>query len=80
MKKAEDLLLDPLITGDPPVCPNCASPLSLVGFHAERGKPDFAKFRCPGCGRSETFADDNDSTAVNKPAGGNARKGAVKEG
>jgi transposase-like protein len=60
MKAAEDLLLYPLMTGDQPVCPVCSSLLALVGFQGERGKPDFSKFRCPNCGRSETFADDGD--------------------
>jgi transposase-like protein len=59
MKAAEDLLLYPLMTGDHPACPRCASALTLVGFHGERGRPDFSKFRCPDCGRSETFADDD---------------------
>lgn len=60
MKAAEDLLLYPLMTDDHPVCPSCLLPLALVGFQGERGKPDFSKFRCPECGRSETFSDDND--------------------
>jgi hypothetical protein len=60
MKAAEDLLLYPLMTDDHPVCPRCLLPLALVGFQGECGKPDFSRFRCPECGRSETFSDDND--------------------
>jgi hypothetical protein len=60
MKAAEDLLLYPLMIDDHPVCPSCLLPLALVGFQGERGKPDFSRFRCPECGRSETFSDDND--------------------
>ena len=59
MSGVEDLLLYPLATGDQPVCPKCCSPLVLVGFQSERGMPDFSSFRCPDCGRSETFADDD---------------------
>lgn len=59
MKAADDLLLYPLITGDPPLCPSCASPLALVGLQSEPGKLAFSRFRCPDCGRSESFADDD---------------------
>jgi transposase-like protein len=59
MKAAEDLLLYPLMT-DHPVCPRCSLTLVLVGFQGERGKPDFSRFRCPECGRSETFSDDRE--------------------
>ena len=59
MMAAEDLLLYPLMTEDHPVCPRCSSPLVLVGFQGERGKPDLSSFRCPDCGRSETFAEDD---------------------
>jgi transposase-like protein len=59
MSGIEDLLLYPLATGDKPVCPKCCSPLVFVSFQGERGKPDFSRFRCPDCGRSETFADDD---------------------
>jgi transposase-like protein len=59
MSGIDDLLLYPLMTEEPPVCPACAVPLTLVGFKGERGMPDFSKFRCPDCGRSETFADDD---------------------
>lgn len=56
-ERSEDLLLYPLASGDQPVCPKCCSPLVLVSFQSERGMPDFSRFRCPDCGRSETFAD-----------------------
>ena len=59
MSGVEDLLLYPLATGDQPVCPKCCSPLVLVSFQSERGMPDFSRFRCSNCGRSETFADDD---------------------
>jgi len=55
MNGIDDLLFYPLATGDQPVCPKCCSPLVLVGFQSERGMPDFSSFRCPDCGRSETF-------------------------
>jgi hypothetical protein len=42
MKAAEDLLLY-LMIEDHPVCPRCSSPLVLVGFQSELGKPDFSK-------------------------------------
>ena|ERR1700676_665622 len=47
------------LTGDQPVCPKCCSPLVLVSFQSERGMPDFSRFTCSDCGRSETFADDD---------------------
>jgi transposase-like protein len=59
MSGVQDLLLYPLATGDQPVCPKCCSPLVLVSFQSERGMPDFSRFRCPDCGQSETFADDD---------------------
>jgi transposase-like protein len=77
MKSAEDLLLYPLLTGDEPVCPRCSSPLALVGFHGERGKPDFSRFRCPACGRSETFAEDDDRPAP-EVVGDNPRQAGGK--
>ena len=58
MSGIDDLLLYPLATGDQPICPKCCSPLVLVGFQGGRGMPDFPRFRCPDCGRSETLADD----------------------
>jgi hypothetical protein len=33
-----------------------------AGRQGERGQPVFSKFRCPECGRSETFADDASCT------------------
>ena len=61
MSGVEDLLLYPLATGDHPVCPKCSSPLALVSFQSEHGMPDFTRFifRCPDCGRSETFVDED---------------------
>jgi len=59
MSAVDDLLLYPLMTDDPPVCPKCTSPLVLVSFQGEPGLPNFSRFRCPDCGRSETFADDD---------------------
>ena len=58
MRGVEDLLLYPLATGDQPICPQCSSPLVLIGFQSEPGTLEFSRFRCRECGRSETFADD----------------------
>jgi transposase-like protein len=66
MNAVDDLLLYPLMTDDPPVCPICSSPLCLVGFQGERGKLDFSRFRCLDCGRSETFADDDHTQGSNQ--------------
>jgi transposase-like protein len=66
MSAVDDLLLYPLMTDDHPVCPICSSPLLLVGFQGERGQPDFSRFRCVDCGRSETFADDSHANSSNE--------------
>jgi transposase-like protein len=63
MKAAEDLLLYPLATGDWPVCPKCASPLVLVGFQSAHGQLALSRFRCPDCGRSETYTNEDHEVA-----------------
>jgi transposase-like protein len=73
MSVVDELLLYPLLTDDHPICPTCWSPLLFVGFQGERGKPDFSRFRCPDCGRSETFADDDHSHSSNQCNDGNFR-------
>jgi transposase-like protein len=73
MSAIDDLLLYPLLTDGPPVCPACSSPLILVGFQGEHGMPDFSKFRCPDCGRSETFADDDHAHSSNQCDEGSSR-------
>ena len=70
MSAIDDLLLYPLLTDGPPVCPACSLPLILVGFQGEYGMPDFSKFRCSDCGRSETFTDDDHAYSSNGGSSG----------
>jgi transposase-like protein len=49
-----DFLLYPLAT-DGPDCPACGRPMEIVLHEARENSPDFSRFRCAGCKRSETF-------------------------
>jgi hypothetical protein len=50
-----DFLLYPLATEGPPDCPACGRPMEIVGYEARENNPDFSRFRCTACKRSETF-------------------------
>ena len=55
MKTDHDFLLYPLATEGPPNCPACGRPMEIVLHEARENRPDFSRFRCTGCKRSETF-------------------------
>jgi len=55
MKTDLDFLLYPLATEGPPDCPVCGVPMETVGHEARENRPDFSRFRCAVCKRSETF-------------------------
>jgi hypothetical protein len=55
MKTDHDFLLYPLATEGPPNCPACGGPMEIVLHEARENRPDFSRFRCTGCKRSETF-------------------------
>ena len=50
-----DFLLYPLATEGPPECPACGTPMVIVLHEARENNPDFSRFRCAVCKRSETF-------------------------
>src|ERR1035437_10234816 len=50
-----DFLLYPLPTEGPPECPACGTPMVIVLHEARENNPDFSRFRCAVCKRSETF-------------------------
>jgi transposase-like protein len=50
-----DFLLYPLATEGPPGCPACGRLMEIVVYEARGNSPDFSRFRCTGCKRSETF-------------------------
>jgi transposase-like protein len=55
MKTDQDFLLYPLATERPPSCPACGGPMEIALHEARQNRPDFSRFRCAGCKRSETF-------------------------
>jgi transposase-like protein len=55
VKTDRDFLLYPLATAGPPNCPACGGPMEIVLHEATENRPDFSRFRCMGCKRSETF-------------------------
>jgi predicted RNA-binding Zn-ribbon protein involved in translation (DUF1610 family) len=63
---SNEFLLYPL--GDPtdvPACARCGEAMPLARLEAAPGRPDYSTFRCPACGRSETFiADDAGGPAI----------------
>jgi transposase-like protein len=50
-----DFLLYPLATEGLPDCPACGRPMEIVAYEARENLPDFSRFRCTACKRSETF-------------------------
>jgi transposase-like protein len=55
MKADQDFLLYPLATEGRLDCPACGRPMEIVVYEARENSPDFSRFRCTGCKRSETF-------------------------
>ena len=55
MKTDQDFLLYPLATAGPLDCPACGRPMEIVLHEARENCPDFSRFKCTGCKRSETF-------------------------
>jgi transposase-like protein len=55
VKADQDFLLYPLATGGPLNCSACRRPMEIVLHEARENRPDFSRFRCTGCKRSETF-------------------------
>jgi len=55
MRTDHDFLLYPLATEGLPDCPVCGRPMQMVLHEARENSPDFSRFRCAECKRSETF-------------------------
>jgi transposase-like protein len=55
MRADQDFLLYPLAIEGLPACPACGKPMEIVAHEARENRPDFSKFRCTECKRSETF-------------------------
>jgi hypothetical protein len=55
VKPDQDLLLYPLATEGPPGCAACGTPMEIVLHEARENRPDFSRFGCAACKRSETF-------------------------